>query len=212
MNTDHALSIRLYLQNYCHVPSSGTTKATLSDITPDHMILHSSYGRHVVPFDPPMKSLIEARERLVAMHNDCLLKLGLSDVVIDEYRLPRSVASYGLAALVTLILLTFPFRESLRPGSGGWGYRIWSLGGLVPGLARLSYAVAPVVLGFIVVAHAVEAVYFATSRLRRHWVQTFSGVWWWWMLDCWLQGFSSFIRFDRLVKDKEAKKVGKAQH
>ena len=61
MNADHHLSLRLYLQHYNHVPSSGTTSAELLDITTGHMILSSSFGRHVVSFDPPMTSLSEAR-------------------------------------------------------------------------------------------------------------------------------------------------------
>lgn len=212
MNADHQLSLRLYLQHYSHVPSSGTTKATLEDVTPEHMILNSYYGRHVVPFNPPMKSLTEGRERLVAMHQQCLQALDLSDIVIDTYEAPRTAQTYLVAGLVSLILATFPFRQSLRPESGSLIYQIWSLGGLVPGLASLSYTLAPAVLAVIIVAHVTESAYFARSRLRRHWVETFSRVWWAWLSECLMVGFSTFQNFDALVKRKEDAKGGKGKH
>lgn len=212
MNADHQLSLRLYLQHYCHVPSSGTVKASLEDISTDHITLNSSFGRHVVPFDPPMKSLMEGREKLVAMHQHCLQELDLSDIVIDDYQLPRAVFPYVLAALVVLIGLTFPFRESLRPESRSVIYDIWSLGGRVPQLASLSHALAPAVLCFIYLAHGVEMVVLARTRLRKHWVETFSRTWWLWLGECALVGYSAFQHLDRMVKKKADAKGGKAQH
>jgi hypothetical protein len=212
MNADHQLSLRLYLQHSCHIPSGGTVKASLEDITNEHMILISSFGRHIVPLDPPMKSLMEGRERLVAMHQQCLKELDLSDIVVDEYQLPTTVFPWALSSLVILIALTFPFRESLRPESGSVIYDIWSLGGLAPGLAQLSYTLAPAVLGFIYLAHGIESVYLARTRLRKHWVETFSKTWWLWIGDCALEGFGAIQRFDAVVKRKESAKGGNAQH
>ncbi|KAK5060201.1 hypothetical protein LTR84_010086 [Exophiala bonariae] len=212
MNADHQLSLRLYLQHYCHVPSSGTAQASLEDITTEHIILNSSFGRHVVPFEPPMKSLMEGREKLVAMHQHCLKELDLSDIVIDSYHPPSGVFPYVLGALVVLICTTFPFRDNLRPESRSLIYDIWSVGGLVPGLAWLSYQLAPAVQAFIYIAHGVEMLVLARGRLRRHWVETFSRTWWLWLGECSLVGYSAFQHFDRTVKAKEDAKGGKAQH
>ncbi|KAG9780832.1 hypothetical protein KCU88_g3624, partial [Aureobasidium melanogenum] len=91
MNADHALSLRLYLTQYSHVPLPATKTAQMQDITLDHIIItlgpsSPASGRYRIPLDPPMKSLLEARERLVAMHNDCLAALDLSDVIVDRGR------------------------------------------------------------------------------------------------------------------------------
>jgi len=212
MNADHQLSLRLYLQRYCHIPSHGTAQASMEDITNEHMILKSSFGRHVVTLEPPMKSLMEARERLVAMHQDCLKELDLSDIVVDQYTLPTNVFQWALAALVVLIATTFPFRESLRPESGSTIYEIWSLGGRLPQLAQLSYTLAPAVLWFIALAHSGETLYLVRTRLRKHWVETFGGLWWLWVGECMLAGFGAIQRVDAIVKAKESAKGGKAQH
>ncbi|KAI1610171.1 hypothetical protein EDD36DRAFT_443535 [Exophiala viscosa] len=205
MNADHALSLRLYLAHYAHVPLPGTTTAAMQDITNEHMIITSSYGRHVVSLDPPMKSLIEARERLVAMHNECLAALGLSDVVLKSYTPPDRAWQCALSALCLLIFATFPFREQLRPESGSVIASIWSLGGLVPGLARLSYTLQPYVLGIMVVLHGAEAVWF-TNRLKRYWVEVGTWVWWCWVGDCLLEGVGCLTRFERVVGRLEAEK------
>lgn len=206
MNSDHALSLRLYLMRYCHVPLPGTSTAQMLDITSEHMIITSSYGRHVVPLEPPMKSLMEARERLVAMHNDCLSELGLSDVVLDRYVPPDRAWQWTLSALCALIFATFPFRESLLPESGSVIARIWSLGGAVPGLARLSYTLQPFVLAVMVVLHVGETAWLANTRLKRYWVEVGTAVWWLWVLDCALEGVGCLSRFDRIVSRLEAEK------
>ncbi|KAK5209103.1 hypothetical protein LTR41_005502 [Exophiala xenobiotica] len=206
MNSDHALSLRLYLMRYSHVPLPGTSTAQMLDITSDHVIITSSYGRHVVPVEPPMKSLMESRERLVSMHNDCLAELGLSDVVLDRYVPPDRAWQWALSALCALIFATFPFRESLLPESGSVIAWIWSLGGTLPGLARLGYTLQPFVLGVMLVLHAGEAVWFANTRLKRYWVEVGTAVWWFWVLDCALEGFGCLSRFERVVERLEAEK------
>lgn len=206
MNADHQLSLRLYLAQYCHVPLSGTTTAQLVDMSLQHMLITSSYGRHVVPLEPAMKSLLEARERLVTMHNACLAELHLSDVVVDRYTAPDRAWQWALSSLCLLILTTFPFRAQLRPESGSAIAAIWSLNGLVPGLARLAYLLAPLVWTFVLLIHAAETLWFASSRLSRHWVEVGSAVWWAWVLDCMLEGGGAIARFDRAVKALEAAK------
>ncbi|KAJ9612964.1 hypothetical protein H2200_002905 [Cladophialophora chaetospira] len=212
MNADHHLSLRLYLQHYSHVPSSGTNTAKLLDITTDHIIIESSYGRHVIPFEPPMKSLMEARERLVDMHNLCLRELDLSDVVVKNYVLPDRAWQWLLSGLCLLIYATFPFRESLKPESGSVSSKIWSLGGVAPWLAKLSYTLAPYILGFVVVAHCGETLWLINGRLKRHWVEAGSAVWWFWVADCMTEGGGCLTRFDRLVKRLEAEKKGGGNH
>ncbi|KAL2419600.1 hypothetical protein ABEF95_006432 [Exophiala dermatitidis] len=215
MNADHALSLRLYLSRYSHVPLPATKTAQMQDITLDHIIItlgpsSPASGRYRIPLDPHMKSLLEARERLVAMHNDCLAALDLSDVVVDRWVKPDRVWQWGLSLLCLVIFSTFPFRERLHPGSGSVVYSIWSLGGTVPSLARLCYILQPYVLGGMVVVHVGEAVWFANKRLRRHWVETGSWVWWAWVADCLLEGVGCLSRFERVVGNGDKSKKGGA--
>ncbi|KIW34524.1 uncharacterized protein PV07_01300 [Cladophialophora immunda] len=212
MNADHQLSLRLYLQHYSHVPVSGTVSAQMLDVTTEHMVISSGYGRHVIQFEPPMKSLMEARERLVTMHELCLKQLDLSDIVVDMYVPPDRAWQWALSGLCVLIFTTFPFRESLRLESGSWISKIWSLGGVAPWLAKLSYTLAPAVLGFMVVVHGFEAMWLIQKRLRRHWVEWGSVAWWCWVVDCLIEGVGCLSRFDRLVKKTEAEKKGGGKH
>ncbi|EXJ88099.1 hypothetical protein A1O1_05027 [Capronia coronata CBS 617.96] len=212
MNADHSLSLRLYLAQYAHVPLPGTTPAELVDITLEHMIITSAYGRHIIPLDPPMKSLLEARERLVTMHTACLASLDLSDVVVDRYVPPQRLWQWFVCGVCLLIFATFPFRDQLRPESGSLIARAWSVNGTAPALARLCYAVQPGVLGFMVIVHVLEAVWFARTKLRRHWVEAGSAVWWAWIGDCLLEGVGCLKRFDGVVGVKAKAKGGEKSH
>ncbi|KIW12631.1 hypothetical protein PV08_09909 [Exophiala spinifera] len=205
MNADHALSLRLYLMRYAHVPLGGTTGAQMLDIALDHMVLQSGYGRHVVALAPPMKSLLEARERLVAMHASCLADLGLSDVVVDRYVPPARASQVAVTALSLLVFATFPFRDALLDPTtvpGG----VWSLAGAAPWLARLGYTLQPYVLSFMVVAHLAETAFLTVPRLKRHWVDVGSWLWWAWVLDCAVEGFGCWTRLDEIVADVEEKR------
>jgi len=151
-----------------------------------------------------MKTLLDARTRLVDMHNDSLAQLNLSDVVVDTYHLPDRAWQWALSGLCLLIFSTFPFREQLVLPS--LPSLIWSLGGTLPGLARFAYHLAPVVLGIMVVLHGAEAVWFARTRLTRHWVEVGTAVWCAWVLDCLVEGIGCISRFERLVGRMEADK------
>ncbi len=212
MNADHHLSLRLFLQHYSHVPSSGTASAKMLDINTEHTIVESTFGRHIIPFEPPMGSLMGARERLVDMHNLCLRELNLSDVVVENYVLPDRAWHWALCGLCLLIFTTFPFRESIRPETGSVISKIWSLGGLAPWLARLSYTLAPYTLGFVILAHTGETLWFINGKLKRHWVEAGTMTWWCWVVDCLLEGGGSFTRFDRVVKKLEAERKGGGKH
>ena len=48
----------------------------------------------------------------------------------------------------------------------------------------------------------------AKSRLEKHTVRIFSGVWWMWVLSCFAEGYGAFVRFDECVREEKAKKEG----
>ena len=207
MNVDHKRSITLYARHYNNLPWSMARTAKLEDLTLDHLILTSSFARLTIALNPPLASFSAARERLVAMHNECLSALKLSDTVVTTYRPPTKWWEWGAGIMVFFILTTFPFRASLHPDSGGLISQGWSLRGLVPWLAKLAWRVAPLVLPLVWVIHVAEVGWWMLPRLRRHGVELGSAVWWCWMVDCFLEGGGAWLRFDKLVKEMEVSKV-----
>lgn len=211
MNTDHARSLSLYLRHYCNLPASQTTTATLEDITLDHLILTTAVptkGRYLIPFTPPLASLASARERLVAMHTASLSALDLDEVVVTEYLYPTKLWEWFAGVAVFLIFTTFPFRAKLHPDSHSWISLIWSLGGLVEWNARLTYYIQPWLLPVVLAIHVGEVVVLMLPRLRRCGVEVGTGVWWAWVVDCFLEGGGAWLRFDGLVEEKRGVKGG----
>src|SRR5690349_8717087 len=144
MNADHADSLSLFLQHYCGVPpsmadkrsgsASTSTSVRLEDITLSHLIVASPIGRNLIPIDPPMKTLAEARERLVAMHRESLAGLGFSDIVVSEYRWPQGWWQILVFITCAVAYLSLSRRQHFAPGSSpAFMYQIWSVGGLWPG-------------------------------------------------------------------------------
>lgn len=212
INADHAFSLTLYARHCNQLPLAMARTARLEAITLDHLIMTSSFGRLLVPFSPPLASLSQAREKLVAMHNDCLAALDVDDVEVTQYRPPNRWWQWGFAVGVTAVLLTFPFRASLRPDSGTWIAWFWSVGGRVPLLAELAYTLQPIVLPATLVIHVLEARHMISGRLRRFSVENFSTVWWCWVVGVFLEGFGAFMRFDEAVAElREAKGMQKME-
>jgi hypothetical protein len=215
MNTDHANTLSLFAQHYNRLPPSAARSAHLADISPTHLTLTTSspWPRLLIPLDPPLSaSLTDARTRFVAMHNECLAALDLSDVEVKAYRLPNKRWQWAFALGVVAVYTTFPFRGALDPAGQGWAYSLWSGFGRVPWLGDLAYFAAPIVLPLTVMIHVVEAVYFARGRLRRHQVPRGGKVWWCWIGDVMLEGFGAFLRFDEVVADEvERKGKGKVE-
>lgn len=56
------------------------------------------------------------------------------------------------------------------------------------------------------VAHAVETVWFQKTRLRRHWVETGTVVWWLWIAVALHGGGAGIARFGDLVAEKRRAK------
>lgn len=206
MNADHAFSLTLYARHYNHLPQHMACTARLESLTLTHLTMTSSFGRLLVPFSPPLTSLTQAREKLVAMHADCLAVLDVADVRVAQYRPPNAWWQWAAALGVTAVLLTFPFRASLLPESGSWAAGFWSLGGRAPWLARLAWVMQPVTLPATLLIHVLEVRHLVVGRLRRFSVQMFSAVWWCWVVDVFLEGFGAFMRFDQVVTElREAK-------
>lgn len=202
MNADHQKSLAMYLRVYCHVPASEAKSARLEDISLSDLLLSARGTRYTVPLDPPMASFSETRGRVVAMHKECLQKLGMSDITINEYRAPRGVGAVGFAVCLAAIV-GFCQRDNFVPGS-----LVYETIGLdsFPGMARFCYKVQPYVFSFLVGAHAIEATLLALLRLKPHGVPFLSAGWTSWVLSTLVEGFGAWVRFDRLVKQKRGGK------
>jgi hypothetical protein len=214
MNADHAYSLELYVRHYNQLPIAQARAAKLHEITQTHLILTTTQSRLLIPLSPPLdSSLKDARERLVEMHNTCLAALGIAaqGVIVEAYVPPNALYQVFTLVSVASVLFTLPFRAALHPDSGSWLSWYWSLGGMVPGVARLAYAVAPLVWWLTLAIHVGETVWFVRTRLGRFSVVPFTGVWWCWVVDCFFEGFGAFRRFDALVGELERTK-GKGRH
>lgn len=206
MNADHQESLSLYLQAYCHVSANASKSARLEDITlSDLLITTSTSGsggggsktRYSVPFTPAMESLAETRPRVVAMNHEALARLGLSDIAVPEYRLPR-----GLDAILFIAGLTLPlvFARQAHFEPGGVAASLLS-----DGARQVVYDWQPVVLPGILVTHALEAAAFAVLRLRVHRVRAFSGAWWAWMATVMVEGGFAWKWFAAVVRDERVR-------
>lgn len=196
MNADHQESLSLYLQAYCSVSASTASTAQLQELTLSDLLISTADGtRYTVPFTPPMKSLSEARPRVVALHHEALSRLGLSDVKVTEYRLP--LGRDGVSLLASLALYAFfSTRAHLEPGATGFVPDLLS-----EGVRRVCYNVQPFVNPGIFITHFFEALAFSQLRLKVHRVPLFSGVWWAWMGTTLLEGVFSWRRFADVVQD-----------
>ncbi|PLB55223.1 putative integral membrane protein [Aspergillus steynii IBT 23096] len=201
MNADHQKSLAMYLRVYCHVSASEAKSARLEDISLSDLLLSAQGTRYTVPLDPPMASFSETRGRVVAMHKECLQKLGISDITINEYRAPRGVGAVGFAVCLAAIV-GFCRRDNFVPGS-----LVYETIGLdsFPAMSQLCYKVQPLVFSFLVGAHVIEATLLAIKRLKPHGVPFLSAAWIGWVLSTLVEGFGAWMRFDAMVKEKRGK-------
>jgi hypothetical protein len=140
------------------------------------------------------------------MHEECLRELDVDGYMLTEYILPNRWNQWAVMVVCAWCLTTFPFRNLIHPDSGSWISYVWSIGGLAPGLAELSWKLAPWTLAFMLVVHVAEATHMVRTRMRRYEVEMFSVVWWCWVADCFVEGFGSFVRVDEVVSERKGEK------
>jgi hypothetical protein len=221
MNADHADSLFLFARHYCKLPTAQASTAKLTDIELTHLLISTTSAftnyttnrttaRNYIPLTPPMSSFSEARERLVAMHNESLAGLGMSEIAVTRYQPPSSPFHLFVFALCLWCWLSFCYRPNLLPNAPVKAiYDFWSVGGYWPGLASFSYFLQPFTICFMLVVHISETVYLARTRLQKHQVKTGSPVWWSWVISSFIEGFGAIQRFDAVVQDKEEEKKKK---
>ncbi|KAE8374029.1 hypothetical protein BDV26DRAFT_270747 [Aspergillus bertholletiae] len=202
MNADHQKSLAMYLRVYCHVADGDAKAARLEDISLSDLLISAKGTRYSVPLDPPMNSFSETRQRVVAMHKECLRQLGLSDITIKEYRGPRGWEVVNFAVVVAT-LIVFSRGSNFLPGS-----LLYETAGLdrFPAFTQFCHTVQPIPNTLLLGIHAIEVVLMAVRRLKPYGVPFMSGVWFAWLATIMIEGVWAFRRFDRMVKEEEVKR------
>jgi hypothetical protein len=197
--------IRRYLEAFKQKSFYQVRQARLTDVTLNDMKFNCGGQQLTIPFDPPLKSYRETRERVVQLDKDALEILGHSDITITKYIPPWVHIGHLFnfsQCLITLLL--FSRAAHLQPGS--LPYDLFLVH--IPKFANFCLTIRPVLLVFMVPIHVIEAVFMA-RKVRRHGVTPFDGIWWVWVASCFVEGVTSFWRADGLIamkKEKEARK------
>jgi len=157
----------------------------MTDISLDRMQIRAGGQVHSIPFDPPMQSMRDARERVVKMDQEACTALGRSDITVKEYVPPTG---FHLVVFVAAAL-TFPLlsrEQNVAPGS--------LIHQSVPLFADFVRKIRLPVLIVMLVLHSAEALYMANVKLIKHTVPFMSVLWWKWTASCFIEGVGSFQR------------------
>ncbi|KAI9733588.1 MAG: hypothetical protein M1834_003190 [Cirrosporium novae-zelandiae] len=202
MNADHSNTLALYLQRRCRLPSSKTVGARLEDITLSHLLIDAQGTRNIVPIEPPMRSLADARERLENMYLYDLKATGRSIITIQQYTRPQG--SWALLFFISaLTFIFFSQRSNFLPGSLLYDMLLK----YIPPFARFCYSIQPLLISTMVVIHSGEVFWMDRSRMRKYNVPRFSRLWLTWILSTFIEGFGAYRRVDILVKKAQAERA-----
>ncbi|KAI9158344.1 hypothetical protein HJFPF1_06338 [Paramyrothecium foliicola] len=205
MNRGHSRELSHYLRHYAGASPSAASKATLTDMSLTSLAIRARGGDYSIPLSPPMDSLEDARERLVAMDVEARTALGISDVVVDEWVPPTGLAATTLAFLIFYFgcYFTLPWTG---PGTTAWKV----IDPIFPGGAATFRWIAKTIFWPVILIHLVEAIIFARTRMNKYSVPRWSRVWWLWVVNCAFVGFPTFLGIDELAARKKAEKAGKS--
>ena len=202
MNNDHWDSLIRYLEYFCHLSSASARHAELTDIDFDGLTLRANGGSsYRVPIKPSMTSWADVRPRVVAMDAEAVAGLNRSNITVKRYARPKGVTAVVLVLIISSFLMLFK-RSNFQPGS----LLHDMIFVYVPGFARFSFRVQPLVFYSMVLIHLGECIYMVRGRLQKHTVPTFSKLWWKWALNSLVEGYGSIVRFDEIVKEEELKR------
>lgn len=177
----------------------------MTDIDLNQMKFSCGGQASTVSFDPPMKSLREARERLVQMDKETLQILGRSDIAVTRYIPPYAKLGhlYNFTQCL-LVFLLLPRGANFKPGSLLYDSVLY----MVPAFARFVLQVRWIVLPLTLAIHATESVIMA-NKVKRHGLSSADAVWWMWVGSSFVEGITSFWRLDGLIAEKQKEKDAK---
>lgn len=197
--------IRRYVEAYASKSPRRTRFAQMTDINLNQMVISLGGQTSTIAFDPPMKSLREARERLVQMDNDTLPILHRSDITVTRY-IPPYVKLGHLFNFTQCILvyLLLPREANFRPGSLLYDNILL----MAPAFAAFVLQVRWIVLPIMLAIHVTEAFVMA-NKVNRHGLTSADAVWWQWVGSSFVEGVTAFWRLDGLIAEKQREKDAK---
>ncbi|QRW00771.1 50S ribosomal protein L3 [Ceratobasidium sp. AG-Ba] len=206
MNADHQDSLVHYLRHYTKASASEAATAQLIDINTAGMTITRVTEPNgpprpvVVPIEPPMQSLGEARERLVAMSHESLEGLGLSRWKVEKYPLPTLTGLvYAVVSCTLLAMLLFP-DQTLPPGAEARQLFLFDSDKAARFLYRYQREGRSIIMGTAVFHAAVRM----RRRLKRHCYASSWPVWVTWLIVALLEGPIACRSFDRTVRAIES--------
>lgn len=159
-----------------------------------------------IPFEPPLKSLREARERLVQLDKDSLEKLNRDSTPITTF-IPAYVNPGHLFNFAQCLLGYAILSRSSNFQPGSLHYDLWLY--RVPDFAVLFGKARPYILFLMLAIHITESM-LMVRKLGRHGLKPSERIWWLWVGTCFIEGVTSFWRLDGWIearrKEKESKK------
>ena len=207
MNNDHARELTHYLRHFAHLPATAASQPTMRNVDLQGMVISARGKEYTVAFTPPLESWAEVKTRIIEMDSIARENLGISDVYVTEYTPPE-----GMDIVVFVSVIFYYCCAAGLP----WvvpGSQIWAgLTDFFPGGPRLFCWLVKTIFVPVLGIHLVEC-YFFNKKLHKHGIDkaTSGGLWWKWQLDCFIEGFPSFNRVDRIVAKKVAEKNAKKQ-
>lgn len=197
MNKDHRLSLEDYLYVYGNVPiTDKISNVRMKEFDLDHMTLIFQHAdvdfdiEKVIPFDPPLSGLKEARDKLVSMAKDSAANRGFSYVRINEMSYPGQFVEYFIIAMVMLPFFALVNKTFLQ---------YLPLPSSIINLLSQDKVLVSVII-FTVTCHALECYYLLRPRLNYHRVPTDFLVEWYFFGM--IEGYGAVRRFNDLAHQK----------
>ncbi|KAF8610696.1 hypothetical protein BDV93DRAFT_23675 [Ceratobasidium sp. AG-I] len=211
MNEDHHASLADYLQYYAKASAKEAATAELVDINTAGMTITRITEPNgpprpvVIPIDPPMESLKQARERLVAMAYESMEGLGRSRWKIKSFPTPSLAGViYGVISCTIVTILLNP-DSTLRPGANFRRTVLLDSDVVARSLYTYQREIRSIIMG--------SAVYNASMRVRRrlqrHSYDSGWLVWISWLFAGLIEGPVACVSFDKAIQKAEAEASGK---
>lgn len=178
----------------------------MTDISLTQMECSCNDQRHMIAFDPPLKSLREVRERVVQMDQDALKTLGRSEISITRYIPPYvKLGHFGNFSACFLSYIFLPWPSNFKSGSLLYDNLLFRF----PAFASFVAQICWIVFAIMLPIHLFETGLMA-RKLAKHGLTPLDKMWWPWIGSSFVEGITAFWRLDGLIREKrkeiEAKK------
>ncbi|PFH61841.1 hypothetical protein XA68_16072 [Ophiocordyceps unilateralis] len=203
MNQAHTRELSHLVRHFTGATASEAANPSLRDLTLQGMRVRAGGNDHVIPFSPALGDWTEARQRIIAMDATARDSLGISDIYVTHYVGPRGFDRL-IVFYVLMYVACFATLPYVVPGSRAWA----AVDAVFPGGAPTYKWLVRVISVPMLAVHSLETAIF-DRKLRRHAIDRWTGLWWMWALDCFVEGVFAFWRLDAVVAEKRAAKEAK---